>query len=217
MEEQTRASYDAVAEVYSVAIKDELAAKPIDRALLDGFAEFCRAVGGPVYDLGCGPGHATRYLAGRGVEARGIDLAPEMIRIARAQNPTLTFAVGSMTALEAPDASWAGAAALYVITHLERDERRRAFREIARVLRPGGWLLLAFHISSADHPMGSTLHLETWFDANVDLTTYFLDPDEVLGDLREAGFGLHARLDREPWSPTEYPSRRCYAFARRAS
>jgi len=30
------------------------------------------------------------------------------------------------------------------------------------------------------------LHLETWFEANVDLTTYFLDPDELLGELRAA-------------------------------
>jgi hypothetical protein len=40
--EQTRASYDAVAEAYATAFSDELAGKPLDRALLDGFAELCR-------------------------------------------------------------------------------------------------------------------------------------------------------------------------------
>lgn len=213
--DRTRASYDAVAEAYATAISGELADKPLDRALLDGFAELCRAAGGPVYDLGCGPGHVTAYLAERGVDARGLDLAPEMVRIARARHPALPFTVGSMTALEAQDGTWAGAAALYSIIHLDRAERRRAFREIARVLEPGGWFLVAFHVSSADHPMGSSLHLDAWFGASVDLTAHFLDPAEILVDLQEAGLELRARLDREPWSAAEYPSRRCSALARR--
>jgi len=213
--DRTRDSYDAVAEEYADAFGGELAGKHLDRALLDGFAELCRAGGGPVYDLGCGPGHVTRYLAERGVDARGLDLSPEMVRVAQARNPGLSFVVGSMTALGAPDASWTGAAALYSIIHLGRDERRLAFREIARALRPGGWLLLAFHVSSAEYPMGTTIRLETWFDKSVDLTAHLLDPDEVLGDVRDAGLELRARLDREPWTATEYPSRRCYALARR--
>ncbi|HWO19956.1 MAG TPA: methyltransferase domain-containing protein [Kofleriaceae bacterium] len=213
---QTRESYDAVAETYADKFEGELEDKHLDRALLDTFAELCRGAG-PVYDLGCGPGHVTRYLAGRGALARGLDLSPEMVRIARARSPGLDFVAGSMTALEAADASWAGAVALYSIIHLDRDERRRAFREIARVLRPGGWLLVAFHVSSAEQPPGSSIHLESWLGASVDLTTYFLDPGEVLEDLREAGLALRARMDREPWSATEYPSRRCYALARRGN
>lgn len=211
---RTRESYDAVAETYADKFEGELEDKHLDRALLDGFAELCRGAG-PVYDLGCGPGHVTRYLAGRGVDARGLDLSPEMVRVAQARSPGLAFVAGSMTAIEAADASWAGAVALYSIIHLDRDERRRAFREIARVLRPGGWLLVAFHVSSAEQPAGSSVHLETWLGASVDLTAYFLEPGEVLADLREAGLELRARLDREPWSATEYPSRRCYALARR--
>ncbi|HSK01437.1 MAG TPA: methyltransferase domain-containing protein [Kofleriaceae bacterium] len=214
--DRTRASYDAVAEAYAGAFADELDGKPIDRGLLDAFAALCRGAGGPVWDLGCGPGHVTQYLAERGLDARGLDLSPEMVRIARARHPSLAFAVGSMTALDAPDGSWAGAVALYSIIHLDPDDRGRAFREIARALRPGGWFLLAFHVSAADHPKGSSLHLDTWLGASVDLTAHFLDPHEVLGDLREAALELHARLDREPLSAAEYPSRRCYALARRA-
>ena len=208
-------TYDAVAEAYGDAFSDELDGKPLDRALLDGFAEMCRAGGGPVVDLGCGPGHVTRYLAGRGLDASGLDLSPEMVRIARARHPALAFAVGSMTALDAPDGSWGGAVALYSIIHLEPEERRLAFREIARALRPGGWLLLAFHVSAADHPTGSSVHLETWLGASVDLTAYFLEPGDILRELGDAGLEVRARLDREPWSTTEYPSRRCYILARR--
>jgi hypothetical protein len=52
----TRAAYDTVAVDYAELLRDELAAKPVDRALLALFAELVRG-GGPVADLGCGPGH----------------------------------------------------------------------------------------------------------------------------------------------------------------
>jgi len=42
----TRASYDRVAERYAAEIGDELRGKPLDRALLDGFAELRTGTGG---------------------------------------------------------------------------------------------------------------------------------------------------------------------------
>jgi len=72
----TRRSYDAVAETYAALFGDELAGKPLDRALLAAFAE---TVSGPVADLGCGPGHVTAHLHDIGCQATGVDLAPEMV------------------------------------------------------------------------------------------------------------------------------------------
>jgi hypothetical protein len=138
-----------------------------------------------------------------------------MVAAGRARFPGLEFRTGSLAALGAPDGAWAGAVALYSMIHLPPPARAGAFRELARVIRAGGWLLLSFHVSSADHWTGSAFHLDTWFDAPVDLTGYFLDPDEVGAGLRAAGFEIRARLDREPWSAAEYPSRPCYLLARR--
>jgi SAM-dependent methyltransferase len=215
-EARVRASYDAVAERYAAAFADELAGKPLERGLLDCFVELSAALGGPVADVGCGPGHVTRYLADRGAAAFGLDLSPGMVDVARARYPGLEFRAGSLTALDAPDGAWAGVVALYSIIHLAPAERDTAYGELARVLRAGGWLLLAFHVSSADQPPGSALHLDTWFEAAVDLTGYFLDPDEVSAGLGAAGFRVLARLEREPWSTAEFPSRRCYLLARRS-
>jgi ubiquinone/menaquinone biosynthesis C-methylase UbiE len=208
-----RATYDAVARAYHSQLADELDGKPVDRALLEAFLEL--AGPGPVADVGCGPGHVTRFLAARHADVSGIDLSPAMIAIARRQAPALTFTVGSMTALPSADATWAGAVALYSIIHLTADERALACREFARVLLPGGWLLVAFHIDSPDFAVGTVNHLTTWFGKHVDVDAFFLDPADVIRDLEAAGFTVMSSTVRRPWPEVEYPSRRSYLLAQR--
>jgi SAM-dependent methyltransferase len=105
---------------------------------------------GVIADLGCGPGHVTRFLAQQGADVIGLDLSPEMISIARERAPELPFTVGSMLDLPFEDGAWAGAVALYSIIHFAERERARAFREFARALRRSGWLLVSFHVDSPD-------------------------------------------------------------------
>ena len=64
--EQTRASYDSIAREYADTLFEELKGKPLDRALLNRFAEAVQPLGVAV-DLGCGPGQIARYLHERGV------------------------------------------------------------------------------------------------------------------------------------------------------
>lgn len=211
--EQVRESYDVVAERYADELADELEQKPLERALLRCFAELTAHVDGPVADLGCGPGHVTRQLSDLGCDVRGIDLSPRMVEVARARYPGLDFTAGSMLELPA-GAQWAGAVALYSIIHLAPEQRLRAYAELSRVIRPGGVLLLGFHVSDAEHAPGAVLHLSEWWERQVDVDFYFLDPKEVTTDLVAAGFTVTARLDREP-QPGEYPSTRCYLLATR--
>jgi len=58
----TRRSYDAVAEKYAASFRDELAYKPLDRALLTCLIEQA-GQDGPIADLGCGPGHVSAWLS----------------------------------------------------------------------------------------------------------------------------------------------------------
>ena len=97
-----RRSYDAVAGDYTECFRGELAAKPLDRALLACLAEEADA-GAPVADLGCGPGHVAAWLAGRGVAAVGIDLSPGMIAAGRRNYPQVQFREGDLLRLPAAD------------------------------------------------------------------------------------------------------------------
>ncbi len=84
-----QASYDAVAKEYVRRIADELRHKPLDRALLDRFADATRERG-PVCDMGCGPGHVALYLKEQGIDVVGYDLSPKMVEAARRLNPGIS-------------------------------------------------------------------------------------------------------------------------------
>jgi SAM-dependent methyltransferase len=213
-----RSSYDAVAERYAEEIGEELIGKPVDRALYGCFAELVRELSGagrPVGDVGCGPGHVCRYLAGLGLRVVGVDVSPGMVRVARLRHPHLRFEVGAFARLPAGDGEWAGAVAPYSIIHLDRPGRCAAFAELARAVAAGGWLLVSFHVGDAEAGPGQVRRVTDWWGTSVELDLHFLDPAEVTADLVAAGFAVMSRTDREPWPSVEHPSRRSYLLAQR--
>lgn len=203
---RTRDGYDAVAADYAARFADELAAKPLDRALLGAFAELVRGRG-PVADVGCGPGHVARALHERGLPVVGLDLAPAMVAAARRLHPDLPFQVGSMLALPVEDGAWGGIVAFYSIIHLPPRAVPQALAEFHRALRPGGRMLLAFHLGD------ETRHLDEWWGRPVDLDFHFFAIDDMARWLAEAGFAVEARVEREPYAPTEVATRRGYLLA----
>jgi len=115
----TRSSYDIDACGYADKVRELLDDRPYLRAGLALFAELVRdAGGGPVADVGCGPGYVTAHLHDAEVDAFGIDLSPEMIAIARRDHPHLRFDVGTMTDLDLADGSVAGIVAFWSVIHV---------------------------------------------------------------------------------------------------
>lgn len=209
-----RGAYNAVARSYEAQFADELDRRPLERALLTAFVDL--AGSGTIADVGCGPGHVTGFLAALGAETVGFDLAPAMVDLARRRAPDSRFEVASMLSLPADDGAGAGAVVLYSIIHLTREDRMRAFHELARVVRSGGLLLVSFHVDSATFASGEINHLDSFLGHEVRLDGYFLDPLQVEDELAAAEFAVTAKLERQPLPESEYPSRRCYLLAERA-
>jgi SAM-dependent methyltransferase len=205
-----QASYDRVADEYARQIYDELQHKPLDRRLLDRFADSVHGTG-MVCDLGCGPGHIARYLQERGVQVCGADLSRGMIEGARQLNPGIVFTQDDMRALSAADNTWAGIAAFYAIVNLSPGDVALALGEMLRVLAPGGRLLLSFHIGE------DTSHVEeNLWGCGVSLEVTFFRPSTIARYMRAAGFEIEEIVEREPYAPeVEYQSRRAYIFARK--
>jgi len=146
-----------------------------------------------VADVGCGAGRMTVYLDGLGIDVVGIDLSPGMVEVARRTYPSLRFEVGSLTALDLPDGGLAGVLAWYSIIHTPPEGMPAVVAELARVLSPGGHLLLGFQAGADEHramthAYGHTVDCDAWLHA----------PDTVAAALEDAGFRIDARVVREP-------------------
>lgn len=208
--QNTQAGYDTVASEYADRFKDEMDDKPSDRGYLDRLA---KEVGnlGPICDMGCGPGQIARYLHRQGVQTLGVDLSPQMVKEAQRLNPEIHFHQGNMLALPDADNSWGGIAAFYSIIHIPREQIVDALREMKRVLKPSGVLLISFHIGT------EVEHLDEFFEKPVNLDFLYFQPAEMEAWLGQAGFELLETLVREPDPAMEYPSQRAYLFGRKPS
>lgn len=155
-----------------------------DRELVLAWAQ---TLTGPVLDVGCGPGHWTGFLHEHGTDVTGIDPTPKFIVHARATHPGIPFHEGQAEHLDVPDGSLGGVLAWYSLIHSTQPQVRAALMEFARVLRPGGKLIIGFF----EGPVFEA------FDHAV--TTAYRWPVDALSDLlRHAGFTMietHSRTD----------------------
>jgi SAM-dependent methyltransferase len=143
--------------------------------------------------VGCGPGQVTAVLHELGIDAFGIDLSPAMIDLARRDHPGLRFEVGSMTDLRLADASVAGLLAFWSLIHIPDETVPAVFGHFRRVLRPGGPLLLGFHVGD-----GSRLKTQGYGGHPMKVWVHRRQPDRVAAWLRDAGFTIEAQMLLHP-------------------
>jgi SAM-dependent methyltransferase len=206
--ESIRESYDRLAEDYARNIYGELEHKPLDRELLTRFAADAKDRG-TICDMACGPGHVARYLRDLGADVFGVDLSPQMVAQASALNPEISFREGNMLSLDLEDSSLAGITAFYAIVNIPADSLPIAFREMFRVLQPGGLLLLAFHIGD------EVIRPQELWGNRIGMDFYQLQPDRIEHLLTDAEFAIDDVVERAPYPAIEFQTRRAYVFARK--
>lgn len=178
-------AYAARAAEYAAALGVMDAVHPSDRQVVDTWAS---TVSGQVLDAGCGPGHWTDYLHRRGLNVHGIDVVPQFVDRARASYPAVSFARGSIDAIDAPDASIGGVLSWFSTIHHDPSRIMTPLLEFARVLRPGGTLLLGYFDGAEVEP----------FDHAI-IRAYRWPARELSAMLEAAGFHVietHRRTER---------------------
>jgi SAM-dependent methyltransferase len=105
--------------------------------------EFCALLppGGRVLDLCCGAGYESFRLRRRGFEPVGLDFSGESLAIAREKNPGVSFLQGDMLESYCRIGAVDGVVCIAGLVHVETADLPLAFRRVAEVLKPGGYLL----------------------------------------------------------------------------
>lgn len=191
---ELRAAHDVLAPFYAERLAGHLDTMPVEQALLGLFARLA-GPGALVLDVGCGTGRLTPFLTAHGLQVRGLDLSEEMVRTARRDHPDAEFEVGDVRALPYADAepgrepggelggALGGALGWYSLMYLPPEERATPYAELARVLRPGAPLAVAFKAGDGAHRRaGRTLDLGVEFDI------WWHDPEVLRTELEAAGF-----------------------------
>lgn len=146
-----------------------------------------------VLDAGCGTGGLLRRLSGLhpGWKWTGVDLSPAACRFARERaGPATEIKEASVTALPFPDASFDAVVSADVLYHVADDAA--ALREFARVLRPGGVVIIN---------VPAYRWLWSYHDEAVHACRRY-DRREVLAKLGAAGF---ARIATTFWNTLPFP------------
>ncbi|MGI5132480.1 class I SAM-dependent methyltransferase [Pseudonocardia sp. CA-107938] len=137
------------------APRTDAAMQFMDRVLFrDSRAWVCSRAVGEVFEIAIGTGlNLPHYPPGTPV--RGIDLSPAMVELARARASELgrevDVRVGDAEHLDLPDGSVDSVVCTFSLCGIP--DHHRALAEMARVLRPGGMLLLADHVASTVAPV----------------------------------------------------------------
>lgn len=131
-----------------------------------------------VLDAGCGPGRDLTYFARDGVQAIGLDMSSELLRVARRQGHRVIQA--DLRDIPTKSNVFSGVWACASLVHLTPSQMREALSEFRRVLRPGGRIFVTVRHGSGVEERTDTNGNTRWF--------YFYSASTVERLLIESGF-----------------------------
>jgi ubiquinone/menaquinone biosynthesis C-methylase UbiE len=171
-----RDAYDEMADDYADRPEAAGTAEPVAR-FLDDFAPDDRLL-----SAGCGGGDEP--LAAAGATGVGLDFSREQLAHATTNVPAAALVQGDLTALPFADDTFDAVSALYSLIHVPVDDHETVLAEFARVLRPGGPLL----VTEGGVAWEGTN--DDWLDSGTEMRWSMAGPEATRESLDAAGFDV---------------------------
>jgi len=193
-----RAVYEATAADYARLVGTSISAATEvadDRRLL---LDLVRGAGGPIADLGSGPGRVAGMCQLEGRPAVAVDMAFAMLREGHEAHPQVPFVAAYLSSLPFAEASFSAAVLWYSIIHSAPAQLQPVFVEVRRIVVAGASVLVAFQ--SGD---GELHQREDAYGTGMTMTSWRHDPGVVREALRASGFEACDVRVRAPELPHE--------------
>lgn len=140
--QETFDTWNKIAHIY----RDRFMDLDLYNETYDCFCELVPAKGAGILEIGCGPGNITRYLLGKrpDFDMTGIDVAPDMLELARQHNPSARFLAMDCRDLRQLDARYDGIVCGFCIPYISQEDITTLFRDCHELLSADGLLYLSF-------------------------------------------------------------------------
>ncbi len=130
----------------------------------DTYDTFCELVQKPearVFEIGCGPGNIIRYLLSKrpDLQIEAIDVAPNMIELARKNNPSATFKVMDCREIDKLTENYDAIICGFCMPYLSREDCAKLIKDCAGLLSSGGILYFSTiegNYSQSGYEVGSS-------------------------------------------------------------
>lgn len=176
-----RRSYDEIAEAYAAQRSENGRGTQLLERFLESLSDSAR-----VLDAGCGQGTPvlTRLSESTTATAFGVDFSRGQLELAAANAPDAALVQGDMTTLPLEAATVDAVVAYWSLIHIPMDGHQAVVDEFARVLRPGGRLLVCEGTNrwAGENP--------DWIESGVRMEWNIAGADATRKQLRNAGFDI---------------------------
>lgn len=139
---------------------------------------------GTILDLGCGPGHHSKYFSNIGFKVIGVDLSAEMIEIARRESTKSSFQVMDILDLNFEEDFFDGIWASASLLHIPKKKIKSVLIKLKEILKNQGILYV-----SLKEGLGSELFSDTRY-GGVDKFYVYYQFDEIQNILKDIGFDI---------------------------
>lgn len=99
-----------------------------------------------ILEIGCGPGNITKYLLSKrpDFDILGIDIAPNMVELAKVNNPTANFVVMDSRNINEIKSTFDGIVCGFCLPYLSHSDSEKFFKDCFNLLNENGFLYLSF-------------------------------------------------------------------------
>lgn len=174
-----RRAYDEISEAYATHRSEDGRGMDVLSEFLDSCSELSR-----ILDAGCGQGTPVLSRISSETTAIGVDFSREQLQLAKENAPGVSLLQSDMTALPFDDGVFDAVIAYWSLIHVPMEDHHTVIDEFARVLRPGGRVLVC---EGTNEWIGAN---PDWLDSGVEMQWNIAGAKATRNQLRNAGFDV---------------------------